>query len=601
MVGAKGNAVGAVVVIVAWLAAVALQFCLLPVLIAAVVVAGAGYALVGYVRQSWTVLTVTALTGPSQVADPPTSVRSAAAAATDTTPVPEPVYRPYVIVQAWRDAWTVLRLAGSRLWQDTTRTVRRLVEVLSENAVVVVFIWPSLLGLALGLLLVAVPLVASTATLVAFQTALVVAWTLAWLAVVATLGLVEQILLLIRRIVVACPHPGCYRRFGLPEYACPADQCAERHRRLVPNRYGAIRHACRCGARLPTLVLLGRYRLVAFCPHCRRQLPGRSGRVRVEHLPIVGGPDAGKSTYLCLSVAALRTQLTDDGGTSEYVNPQDEQAITAGLAELRRGGRLLKTVVHLPRAVMLDVQGKDTDGRILYLFDPAGEYYGSTELVDQQRYIDHAEVALLVVDPLAISGVWHGFTGADRREVEQAAPANVAEAIRENPGDVVDRLVAMLRSRSNGTKLRRLLVVVTKSDVLSRTSIGAASGGSDDVRDWLIRVGWGNWTRLLEASASDEVRYVASGLGLDDAAYAEPLAWLSGIRLAPTRRSRRWRRLRRQRHAPRRPWVSSSRPNRITRGYRAGRLVVLVLGGMCATVTTSAAAYAVLLKVFRVY
>jgi hypothetical protein len=592
--------VGAVAIALAWLAAVGLQFCLMPLVVAAVVMAGAGYALVVYLRQSWTVLTVTTLTGPSPVATPQSSVRPASATAAEIAAAPEPAYRPYVIAQAWRDAWTVLRLAAERIWRDTVTGFGRLVEALSENGAVVAFIWPTLLGLGLGVLLVAVPVAAATAALVVLEAALVAAWSLAWLAVVVTLGLLEQVLVLIRRIVVACPHPGCYHRFGLPVYACPADRCPERHKRLVPNRYGAIRHACRCGARLPTLILLGRYRLAAFCPQCRRPLPERSGRVRVEHLPIVGGPDAGKSTYLCLSVAALRTQLANEGGSGEYVNPQDGQVIDAGLAELRRGGRLLKTVVQLPRAVMLDVRGKDTDGRILYLFDPAGEYYGSTELVGQQRYLDHAEVVLLVVDPLAIPSVWRGFTDTDRRSVEQAAPANVAGAVRDNPGDVVDRLLAMLRSRPGTPRLRRLLVVVTKSDVLARTSIGAASGGSDEVRDWLVRVGWGNWTRLLETSAGDEVRYVASGLDLDDAAFAEPLAWLSGVRMAPERRSLRARRLRR-RHAPRRPWVASRRPAGIPRGYRAGRLLVLILGGVGATVATFAAAGTVLALAIRAY
>src|SRR5262249_42089050 len=154
----------------------------------------------------------------------------------------------------------------------------------------------------------------------------------------------EQLLVLVRRIVVACPHPGCYRRFGLPEYECAAPTCKLRHRRLVPSLRGALSHICSCGARLPTLILLGRFRLTAYCPHGHLRLPGRSGRVRVEHVPVIGGPDAGKSTFLCLAVGGLTSHLAETGGAADFVEAHDEGTMARALARLRGGERLDKTV-----------------------------------------------------------------------------------------------------------------------------------------------------------------------------------------------------------------------------------------------------------------
>jgi hypothetical protein len=349
-------------------------------------------------------------------------------------------------------------------------------------------------------------------------------------------------------------------------YVCSAPDCGERHRRLVPNRYGAVRHTCRCGARLPTLVVLGRDRLSAECPHCSMPLPGRTGRVRIEHVPIVGGPDAGKSTYLCLAISALGAELSVRGGSASFVDARDERAMSDGLAMLRRGDRLVKTGVVLPRAVMVDLRPAD---RILYLFDPAGEYYAGRE-IDSQRYLDHAEVALVVVDPLAIPDVWTAFTEADRQVIADTAPSNMAGAVREKAGDVVDRLVGALRGRPAGNRLTRLLVVVTKSDVLRGTSVGAHLGDGP-VDGWLDQVGWGNWVRTLRDHA-DSVAFTASGLDLPDASFASGLAWVSGVDLsgAPSRRPRA---------APRRrrPWASPSRPGLLPPGHRSGRIAVLGL------------------------
>lgn len=548
----------------AWVVVVAVQFALLPLACAIIVLAGSIYALVILIARMWTVLSVATLgIGLSPVRPP-------AAGATG-----DPAYRSYLIAQLWRDIWKTLQQTGIRLYADTRRAHVRLFEALTEESTLTLFTWPTLVAAWLGTALLTLALAASATGLAALLLAVLLAWALAGLLLVATLGVLERVQHTMRRIVVACPHPGCHKRFGLPVYACPGGACKEQHWRLMPSLYGATRHTCACGARLPTLILLGRYRLAAYCPDpkCRKPLPKRAGRVRVEHIPIVGGPDAGKSTFLALAVGALRTRVEQGGGECDFEDPRDERTTTDALALIRRGERLLKTTVELPRALMVDLRPSGADGRILYFFDPAGEYYASGEMAASQRYLDHTEVVVILVDPLALGGVQHSLNDADRRVVAQAAPSNLAAVVKENAGAVTDRLLSYVQTRDDA-RLRRVLVVVSKTDVLRRTTIGSKlAGSSPDVRAWLAEVGWGNWVRSLESHA-DEVRFLASGLDLSDAALAAPMAWLIGMPEVTAPGSPGKPRPRRQR----RPWDSPSRPGRIPLSYRAGRMALFVVG-----------------------
>ena len=554
---------GAFFAVALWILAVAVQVVLLPVSVALVVVVGFGYTAAIAVAEAWRVLSVDTLAGPSDVVTPaPSRALSAGPAPAGA----EPAYPAYFLRQAWLDVWVVTRRSARRSFERGRELYLKGWEYLGNNGAMTLFAWPTVIAVVLGTALLVVPVLVGLLLLAVLQLLVVAVTALAWGVLVGVLGSIEVVLRGLRRIVVACPHPGCYQRFGLPVYVCPAPGCGERHHRLVPNRFGALRHTCRCGARLPTLVLLGRHRLSAQCPHCAMPLPGRTGRVRIEHVPIVGGPDAGKSTFLCLAVSALGASLAARGGSVSFVDSRDERAMTDGLAQLRRGDRLVKTGVVLPRAVMVDVRPPGADGRILYLFDPAGEYYAGRE-IDSQRYLDHASVALVVVDPLAIPDVWTAFTAEDRQVIADAAPSNQAGTVREKAGDVVDRLVGALRGRPAGNRLTRLLVVVSKSDVLRRTSVGASLEAG--VEAWLEQVGWGNWVRTLRLHA-DSVAFTASALDLPDASFAGALAWVSGVDLAVSGRSA---------PAPRltRPWASPSRPGRLPPGHRLGRIAVLGL------------------------
>ncbi len=430
----------------------------------------------------------------------------------------DPAYRHYLMGQVWRD-WRAIA-AGSL--PKAARTARRFVVDTTRR---LMFGWwgffalPLWLALCGGIVLAALPLAALAVLITLLYGVLVAVGLAGWLACVLLLGAVERGFMAYGRILQTCPHPSCYEKIALPVYGCPA--CERRHRRLTPNRCGAFRHVCVCGARLPTTIPLGRYRLTAYCPHCERRLPARIGRVRVEPLPFIGGPAAGKTTFMFLAIRALHARAHGSGGRVAFVEQRHQQAYAGAVAEFHRGGQLAKTGPELPLATMVDVDLPGSNRRILYLFDPAGEHFTGAAQVESLRYLDHGEALLFIVDPFALPAV------------RQAVGTEWAElSSDEDPADTLQRVLNELRSRPDRGRQKRVAVVVTKADLLAETDLLTEADAADEaeVRAWLERLGLGNTTRTLDQLAV-QVRYFRSGLDTEPAAVSELLGWVTGLSL----------------------------------------------------------------------
>lgn len=473
-----------------WLAAMwALFFFVFPVVFAVTVGASVLGALAAYFVTAGTVLL------------PDRGVRAPPEGA-------EPAYRHYLVSQVWRDWWAVLDGSVPMIDERVRRLLRFLNKLLLKDQRRVV-LFPVWLAVVAGLVVALLPLAAVAVLVTAAYLVTVVAGLLAWLACVGVLRGAEQSVMLLRRILQACPYPGCYARIDRPVYACPS--CGAEHRALRPDRNGAFRHVCRCGARLPTTILLGRHHLRALCPRCGRTLPGKIGKVRVEPVPLVGGPDAGKTTFLAVAVDALR-----ESAGARFVDQGDEQTFHR-LRHQLAAGTMTKTGPQLPKAVMLDVSA-----RILYLFDPSGEHYTGASQVEAMGYLAHGEAMVLLIDPFALPAVQDSLVAADR---ELLAAGGVVPS-REDPADTVHRVRNELSTRPDGGLQRRIAVVVTKGDLLGRTTTG--QGADDDPRTWLTAMGMGNLVRDL-ANRGSEVRYTTSGLPPRPGEIAGLLTWLTGL------------------------------------------------------------------------
>jgi hypothetical protein len=494
-----------VVLAAVWVGAMWLGFVVVfPILFAVTLVAAGAAALGLYYLHACRTLGPSTLKGPSPVAEPEVS------------------YRHYLLAQVWWDWWTITRTVVPRVWQTASGIVVTLTRTLLLGGFWGFFAFPIWLALCAGIVAAALPAAVIGTALTVLYGIVAAVGLGAWLVCVLVLAAVERLFMAYGRILQTCPHPFCYEKIALPVYECPG--CGALHPRLTPGQAGAFRHVCRCGARLPTTVFLGRFRLAAYCPHCDGRLPDRIGRVRVEPLPFIGGPAAGKTTFMVLGIRALHARAQALKGRLAFVEQRHALAYARAIGEFRRGGRPAKTGPELPLATMIDVDLPGRTRRILYLFDPAGEHYTGATEVESLRYLDHGEALLFVVDPFALPQVRRALTAGERASVDQAAASS-----GEDPADTLQRVLNGLRSRPDRGGQKRVAVVVTKVDLLGGTEIGRAAAQDDAaLRGWLDQVGLGNTVRALDQAAG-QVRYFGSGLDTAPDDVADLLGWVSGL------------------------------------------------------------------------
>jgi Double-GTPase 2 len=447
---------------------------------------------------------------------------------------------------------------------------------------------PALLGLGAGALLAAGFIAAGLAIAAAIFAGALVAVGAVIVVLLLVLGGAERLLIVARGIQVSCPHDGGCQRFGLPAYACDGVDCDERHSRLSPNRNGVLRHVCRCGTRLPTATILGRYRLVAYCPSCQRPLPGRIGTVPIDHIALAGESGYGKSTLMYMLLGSLRERTIANRGAFAFVNHWDLENLNAGLAKLRSSDRLSPTLNRLPHAVMVDVRGAADPGRILYLFDPAGEVYRKQRGVQSQQYLQKAEYLIILIDPFALPEVRSQLTPLDLERATDKDPSAAVED-RRAPAKLIDDLAATVLHPRRPGRTRRIAVVITKVDALRETAVGQRLGRSpDDRRAWLDSLGLSPTLDVLNGFGA-EVKFFASGLdGISGSGQAEPgqeeiLEWCATPESAAARRlSPVFSRL--VGSNARKPRPSKGKKRAVPLSYQIARLVLL--GGQVAAVAT---------------
>ncbi|WP_308200916.1 hypothetical protein [Actinoplanes sp. M2I2] len=322
-----------------------------------------------------------------------------------------------------------------------------------------------------------------------------------------------------RRIRTTCPHSSCWRKINQAEYLCPGTRDAADphvHTDLRPNRFGVLWHVCRlCNRRLPTATVLGRHRLTARCPHCHQQLPARTGRVPIEPIPIIGGTGAGKTTYLTLALHELTGSFH---GAVTITDPAQHNEQERRHQELR-AGNTRPTQRDMPTAVVADVSRVGRGGRILTIFDAAGELFRDESRTTRLGYLRHVRSLMVVVDPGAV---------AELHEVvrDSRPTATGPDPSRDDPVDVLRAvLLKILKDRST---LDRIAVVITKGDLLNDSIVGRPADG-DEARAWLIDRNLRPLVDRLERVAREKVRYVTSDRDTDDDGHrrADLLLWLA--------------------------------------------------------------------------
>jgi hypothetical protein len=337
--------------------------------------------------------------------------------------------------------------------------------------------------------------------------------------IVGILRSTELVSMLIRRIYLVCPSRDCHLPIPLPVYRCP--KCGATHKSLMPGSYGAFQRRCQCGEWLPTLFILGRSRIPAFCPHvaCGRPLNDAIGSARNVHIPVVGGPFVGKTAFLTATMLEIRKK---NSARMTFPEHSDEAAFDAAAQRFARGITVEKTIGASPNAMLVRVEDVHQGQSLLYIYDAAGELYAGTSDLRRQNFFTHAHAVALLIDPFSITEV------RTNRARDLIALGPEIRASGEAPENVYSRLVMTLREQRKDSRISvPLAIIVTKVDAIgiedeiaeiarAFAASAAATGNKktpDAVREWLVRHGEGNLVRSAETDFK-KVRYFAcSALG----------------------------------------------------------------------------------------
>jgi hypothetical protein len=400
----------------------------------------------------------------------------------------------------------------------------------------------------------AVAAVVAYAALGAAHLLLVMALALLALLAAAAARALEGGSMLWRRIFLVCPHAGCHQPIVLPAYRCP--DCGAEHRRLIPGWYGILRRRCGCGSKLPTLFMLGRATLPAYCPNtaCQRPLSGAIGSARNLHIPIVGGPSAGKTSFVMANLVELRERTAQGELKIEFPEKKDQLLFDACQSAFAGGQIVQKTASYSPDAFLARLEDVGGASALLYLYDAAGELFQSDDKLRGESYYSFIHGLLILIDGFSLPRVQVQLGRA------LSAAAQDLKPCQDQPQDVYDRLMRKVRENSRMSKRMRnvpVAVVVSKTDALnlaqkiqeaepeepSKGRTDPQARRSDAVRAWLEKSGEGNLVRSIENDFHNVAYFACSSLGrmpdrsarpfLSKGALA-PVAWLlarRGVRI----------------------------------------------------------------------
>jgi hypothetical protein len=436
----------------------------------------------------------------------------------------DPARTSYFYGPARSDLRYVRQVAWSR-WQDAAGGWTGIVsEGLDDATSSPALTGPPAAGLAAGLVL-GLPLAAALVAVVALaHEALMAAATAGVRCTARTLRAVDGAYLRVRHIKVRCV--ACFERIPYPAYLCPNPECRETHWNIRSGRYGVLRRTCRCGHRLPTLLLFGSaQKLDAICPHraCKQPLEHRPGQEREIIFPLFGSRGAGKTRLLYGIVKTLEEEAGRPGVQVRYADAGTRtrmRDLESGLAE--GFGVPATPTAELPKAYLLGLRiGRYR--RIVQLIDAAGELFYDSQRSANLVYLGAATTFVLVIDPLSINDFWDHLPAAARMRL--APHRSVAPHPQPVYQQTVDRITEMGRPRTP----RRLAIVFSRADLIG-TGFGPGASTGPEVRKWAEDdLGLAGLIRGAESDFRDVALFHTAPFGSATTHLADLVHWLMRV------------------------------------------------------------------------
>ena len=352
------------------------------------------------------------------------------------------------------------------------------------------------------------------------------------------------------KIFTRCPH--CYEQMPVATFVCPS--CATKHTRLWPSVYGVFRHRCMtCNTKLPTLSFLGRKKLTKLCAACDHPINQDIDGMTNVHIPVIGGPSTGKSNFIMMAVHGIIEEHAPRHKYSAFFSDDNDRIrYEQSLARLNSGTALVKTPEVVPQAYTLSIKNGRRVGKLVYLYDAAGEAYLSEDSALLQTYYNYVHGIVFIIDPFSIPDIRRKY----EIEIEKM------DGLRPSTLDVMDAYERMLRVLEASADLQRgkkyphpLAVVISKTDALDLeehigepaatalmngdTSLQLPEDAIDElVEQFLVGSGMDNFirdinlqfetVRFFSCSALGRMPGTELGIPFKPQRAVEPLFWVLG-------------------------------------------------------------------------
>jgi hypothetical protein len=306
-------------------------------------------------------------------------------------------------------------------------------------------------------------------TFVAFQFTFLSLWMVTVFLLIGVLTVINYIYGNLFKIFYRCPD--CHANMIIPIFICP--HCSTKHTRLWPNVYGVFHRTCtNCGHQLGVLDINGRNNITRICTDCSRPMNKDIGRMINVHIPVIGGPSTGKSSFI---FSATREFIEGYAPPQKihvtFPDTQHESVYQKNLSMLAEGKTLVKTPDIVPQAYNISINKPGNwFGRIVYIYDAAGEAYSNeTNTYQQTPYFRYVHGIIFIIDPFSIEL----FVREHQAEIDV-----VRQAVRPSdigPMEAYSRMMSVLETVF-GLKKETLhelpvAVVVSKSDALNLESM----------------------------------------------------------------------------------------------------------------------------------
>lgn len=323
--------------------------------------------------------------------------------------------------------------------------------------------------------------------------------------------------------------PSCYESSELPVYHC--SNCHSKHTDLVPGKYGILKRTCQCGQRLPATYFNGRKDLHASCPSCcNRDMSHESTPITI---PIIGGSNSGKTSFLLAAVGQLAEYSKSLGVKVRYPNKSLESKVDSYYSNLSAGIRPEKTNNRQKSAECVGLKHpKWHTEKMIYLYDPAGETFENSSDFKKQKYLSYYDASILILDPFSSPSIREKmnltktWNSVDFEDIFDLFLLELQESYGVKAHEKIKKPIAILIN-----KMDQKLNFQIGEETMKQISVASDTESVEEIThqqciDLLSSMGLNNFLRKVDSKFSNYRFFASSSISDQNNSSGKLLTWL---------------------------------------------------------------------------